>query len=58
MNKLELFDHGYEEDFIMKINGAKIEGISEYKIKRTLLTSELELKISIDPMQSSINIKN
>lgn len=58
MNQLELFDHGHAEDFKMKINGAEIQGISEYKIKRTLLESELELKISIDPMQSSIDIKN
>lgn len=58
MNKLELIDHGHSEDFKMKINGAEIYGISEYKIKRTLLNSELELKISIDPMNSSIDIKN
>jgi len=58
MNKLELVDHGHSEDFKMKINGAEIHGISEYKIKRTLLESELELKISIDATQSSIDIKN
>lgn len=30
LNKLELYDHGQSEDFIMKINGAKIFGI-KYK---------------------------
>lgn len=58
MNKLELFDSGHGEDFKMKINRAEIHGISEYKIKRTLTNSELELKISIDATQSSIDIKN
>lgn len=58
MNKLELYDHGNSDDFKMKINGAEILCISEYKINRTLLKSELELKISIDATQSSIDIKN
>lgn len=58
MNKLELFDGGHSEDFRMKINGAEIQGVSEYRIKRTLIASELELKISIDATQSSIDIKN
>ena len=51
MNKLELFDHGHSEDFKMKINGAEIDSISEYKIKRTFEETELELKISIDATQ-------
>ena len=58
MNKLELVDNGHSEDFVMKINGAKIDCINEYKITRTLLENTLELKISIDAQQSSIDIKN
>ncbi len=58
MNKLELYDHGISDDFKMKINGAEIDCISEYKIRRTLMESELEIKISIDATQSSIDIKN
>lgn len=58
MNKLELYDHGYSDDFKMKINGAEIDCISEYKIRRTFKESELELKISIDATQSSIDIKS
>lgn len=45
MNKLELFDHGHSEDFKMKINGAEIDSISEYKIKRTFEETELELRL-------------
>ena len=58
MNKLELYDHGISDDFKIKINGAEIDCISEYKIRRTLMESELEIKISIDATQSSIDIKN
>lgn len=58
MNKLELYDHGISDDFKMKINGAEINCISEYKIRRTLMESELEIKISIDATQSSIDIKS
>lgn len=58
MNKLELIDHGHSEDFKMKINGAEIDSISKYKITRTFEETELELKISIDATQSSIDIKN
>lgn len=56
MNTLEIYDHKNEK-FKMKINQTEIDCVKEYNIKKTIDEVELEIKISIDPETSSIDIK-
>lgn len=54
-NKLELIDS--KENTCIKINGQEINKVQGYKLERNGIDLNLELRISIDESQSTIDIR-